>query len=195
MGNKYLAFHGSPEKFYYPSINNFDIKSLNNDTNEFGVYFLYISRNTYTVEVEKLVANRAKEYALRDSSKGYLYIYHLNSTLFNGKLLYSEVKMSFEDFKELFKGYKISESTIRDYYDHPTSTNNANLIRLVIGFYKKVNPNMNWEDIAHELTARTGKNGFIHGNINMGTIVLWNPEFYHSTGELEYIHRKAVKRI
>ena len=155
MGNKYLVFHGSTEKFYYPSINNFDIKSLNNDTNEFGFYFLYISRNTYTAEVEKLVANRAKEYALRDSSKGYLYIYHLNSPLFNGKLLYSEVKMSFEDFKELFKGYEISESTIRDYYDHPELTNNANLIRLAIGFYKKVNPNMNWEDIAHELTART----------------------------------------
>lgn len=194
MVNKYLAFHGSSEKFDYPSINNFNINSLNNDTNEFGVYFLYM-RNTGAKTDEQLFYRKIKDYALRDSSKGYVYKYQLNTELFNGKLLKTNDKMSFEDFYELFRGYDISEQTIQDYYNHQSSTNNAKLIKIAICFYKVVNSNISWENIAHELTARTGKNGFINGNTNFGTIVLWNPAFYNSVGELELISRKQVKRI
>lgn len=185
-----ILYHGSKEKFNYPDIIKFQEENLKLNDYTFGVYFLYCR------EQHPLMYAKAKDYALRDSSKGYIYQYELSDSDWRNiknKLLRYNDKMPYDEFFQLFKGYELFDDELKQCYD--SLSNNSEIITLAVGFYSSYQKTKNWENIARELTARLDKVGFIHGTADLGTVILWNPKYHYNIKALNLLTRTIVKDL
>lgn len=184
-----ILYHGSKQKFDCPNINKFQEENLKSNDYTFGVYFLYCR------EQHPLMYAKAKDYALRDSSKGYIYQYELSDSDWNNiknKLLRYDDKMSYDEFYQLFNGYELFDADLKQCYN--SLSNNSEIITCAVGFYSTYKQTKNWENIAHELVARLDKVGLIHGTADLGTVILWNPKYYYNINALNLLTRTVVAK-
>lgn len=173
--------HGSNGSFEIPSIEYFDIDSLLNDTNEFGVYFYLVDQIDEMHEIPQSILSKAKAY-------GNIYVYSLEmfNELYKNKCLNPLGKMDFKMFKNLFLQIEPNVELLKQYYVHEKMANNATIIRVAIQSLIKKYNTTDWKRISNYLQKTTGMIGFLTYSRGIGTIVLWDPA---KVGDLELVEK------
>ena len=176
--------HGSEGSFEIPSIEYFDINSLLNDTNEFGVYFYLIDGVDEMYEIPQSVLSKAQDFG-----DAYIYSLEMFNELYKNKCLNPLGKMDFRMFKNLFLQIEPDVELLKKYYVDKRMADNATIIKVAVQSLIEKYGTTDWKRVANYLQKTTGMIGFLQYSRGMGTIVLWDPEALAKVGDLELVEK------
>lgn len=178
MLNNTYFFHGSSQSFDTPDINKFNMDSLENNTSEFGLYFIFTQMYDFD-NIPYSVLQKVRHYAKRDVGNGYIHVFQSNIEFRPKDFLNPEGKIDYKTFEKLFKQCEnilISQNTdISELYEKLHSN------RKIIKFFVQVTHyfmGMSFESIANLIQKATGKVGFGNFMGLFGTVVLFNPKHF-----------------